>query len=333
MEEQSTPATDVESTPIDADAVNAELIGTDDTEGTGTPNEDSGDKSEHQDTQDADRADASTSPIDGGDTEKDGENGGTRPPVDASLKAKKSADRKITQLGQELAEVRRIAEEREQRYIQRDAGRIMSDPYEYGRMLKHAASEEDFAYLRKVYDALPGPHKNAAKAQEDAYNQEKYANESPEERDQRIAAKIEAELERKMEQKYAPFVERQMQQARSENERVLTEFRATHNITDDEFVELEPKMLPFYKAAREAFPDLSDPQLLERALIAVEPERVKRASRAEALIQESDRRAATMVHGTTGSASSSQKQESAEERYVREKMEGAFATRMKHYQK
>lgn len=338
MNEESTPDVSAESTTtVDADALNAQLIGTEEPDAEETPTSDSP-NGEHQETSDH-AADAQTSEVsEEAETTESSEQvdvaSEERPPVDTSIKAKKLADRKITQLGQELSEIKRQREAEEQRFIRRDASRIMNDPYEYGRMLKLATTPEDRAYIQRVFDALPGPHKNAAKAQEQAYLAEMRANESPEERDERIARELEERIQRKVEERYAPFVERQMQQARAENEKVLADFRTKHAISDDEFSTLEQKMIPFYKAAREAFPDLDDQQLLERALVAVDPERVKKAGRNEALIAESDRRARSMVaSGTNGAARASTSKETDEERYVREKFDSAWQTRMKHYEK
>jgi hypothetical protein len=208
----------------------------------------------------------------------------------------KSADelraaRKITELGTKAAQLERTLES----FVKRDAELIASDPTHFQRLLNNATTPEAQKYLDDVYKALPDVHKVEATRQFEEWKQVKLEGESEQQRIERVAKEL-------VDKELAPIREREQQRLAAEQQsrdaeavKTLTEFQTRHGITADDFKDLEPKMMQVFGGLRSAFPSLSDADLLDRSLLAINPDAVRQTAKREALIAESDRNAASMI--------------------------------------
>lgn len=208
----------------------------------------------------------------------------------------KSADelraaRKITELGTKAARLERTLSS----FVKRDAELIATDPTHFQRLLNNATTPEAQKYLDEVYKALPDVHKVEATKQFEEWKQVKLEGESEQQRIERVAKEL-------VDKELAPIREREQQRQAAEQEarnaealKTLEDFQSRHGITPEAFKDLEPKMMQVFGGLRNAFPSLSDADLLDRSLLAINPDAVKQTAKREALIAESDRNAASMI--------------------------------------
>ena len=268
-----------EETPLDEDAINAAAIG--------TVEDDSGNSAENSDKEQPEQSEA----------QDDKQRTVIEPEAaQATEVTTKSADelraaRKITQLGTEKAELERTLDS----FIKRDAEQIAADPTHFQRLLNNATTAEAQKYLDRVYQALPDVHKVAATEQFKEWQQIKLEGETEEQRIGRVARDL-------VEKELAPL--RQREQARESEEQrrrdaeavqIESEFKTRHGLTPEKFTDLEPKLMRVFAGLREVYPSMQSAELLDRSLLAIEPDAVRQTAKREALLTESDRNAAAMI--------------------------------------